>query len=56
LREEVQVVEEHDDGVFGHGLVEGRGDLHERVVRGEVVGAGVGADDWDETFRGDVVY
>jgi hypothetical protein len=42
--------------VFGHGLVEGRGDLHEGVVCGEGVGAGFGADDGDKAFGGDVVY
>jgi hypothetical protein len=56
LREEVEVVEEDYDGVFGDGLMERRGYLNEGVVICEGVCADVGADDGDEAFGGDVVY
>lgn len=42
--------------MFGHRLVERRGNRHERMIRWERVGAQVGADNGDESFGCDVVY
>jgi hypothetical protein len=42
--------------MFGGCLVERRGDFDDGVVRREVRGVRVGADDGDEALGGDVVY
>lgn len=51
----MEVVEEYNDSVFGNGLVEGCGNFDEGRVFRERVCAGVGADDGDEAFGGNMV-
>lgn len=51
----MEVVQEEYYGVFGDGSVEGRSDLDERMVVGEVVGGTISADDGDEAFGGYVI-
>jgi hypothetical protein len=56
LREEVEVVEEEHNCVFGLALVEGCVDSNGGCVESEGIRAGICADGWHEAFGGDVVY
>ena len=56
MREEMQIFEKQNDGVLGYGLVEGSGDLNERVVVFVEVGLKVGTYYRHEAFRRYVIH